>query len=147
MFKRLENIYENMSKDGRWCSHADIMQLWRGRKSAYEQLGDADHMDDMVSESKAIINLIKDMLIKAKKTSSEYAKLIEMIGKVADNKKIDSKHKLEIVNYAENSLKEVLCTLKKHPKEAGMKIRFVKESLKDIKAQKEQLETLKIMTT
>lgn len=140
MLNKLIDEYQQTIVKNADGKNINIDNFHKKRHATYAKLNTG--MESVaVEESKAFLDLVKHVLFNANYPPSQYIKTLEYMSKVIPNNANEVMTK-EILKYEHETLNQVFRDLKKHPMQAGIRVRFVKDARAEVKTSLEKLEVV-----
>jgi hypothetical protein len=133
MLDKFIGKYKSISDNNKEITVAQLGKLYKLRQTAYVKIDKDNCKAKVIDESKAFIDFSKYILLNVNIAPSDYFRVLEYMSKAAPTG-LDDNTSCTILQYNYDSLRQVFKELKKHPMKAGIKVRFVKESMAEVKA-------------
>ena len=131
MLEKLVKKYQDATKSGDW-NDVNVGSIFKQRQIVYLKIQDDVNESKIIEESKAYLDLVKQVLLNTNKIPSKYINTLEYMTNVVPNN-VSSDAATTIMQYQYESLNQLFRQLKKHPMQAGIRVRFVKEAMKEVK--------------
>ena len=133
MLDKFVDNYKSISSNNKTITVSQLGKLYNLRKSEYAKIDKDNCKAKVIEESKAFIDFSKYILLNTSISPSDYFRVLEYMSKAAPSG-LDDNTTCIILQYDYDMLRQVFKELKKHSMKAGIKVRFVKESMAEVKA-------------